>query len=66
MEWKSIFNGPSLTLSAPRAEDALIMARWTTDDEYLRLVNTPILPVPNPWRTWSKILCLSMSLAYVG
>lgn len=42
MEWKSIFNGPSLTLSAPRAEDALIMARWTTDDEYLRLVDTDI------------------------
>ncbi len=42
MEWKPIFTGSLLRLSAARPEDGTIIANWTTDDEYLRLVDTDI------------------------
>lgn len=42
MDLKPLFKGPSLVLTAPRPEDAAVMATWTTDDQYLRLVDTDI------------------------
>lgn len=42
MELKPLFMGPSLVLAAPRPEDATTMATWTTDDQYLRMIDTDI------------------------
>lgn len=37
-----LFQGPRLKLSAPRPEDVVTVAQWTTDDAYLRLVDTDL------------------------
>ncbi|GGL62023.1 GNAT family N-acetyltransferase [Sporolactobacillus putidus] len=39
---RNLFYGDLIKLSAPRAEDSQIMARWYEDDEYLRNVDTDI------------------------
>lgn len=38
----SLFWGPRLQLAAPRPEDDAVIAGWTADDAYLRLVDTDV------------------------
>lgn len=42
VDTKNLFVGPRLRLSAPLSEDAAVMASWTEDSHYLRMVDTDI------------------------
>lgn len=42
-----IFTGQRVRLAAPQPEDAALFAAWSTDDDYLRLLDDdPIRPLP--------------------
>ncbi|WP_235595809.1 hypothetical protein [Mastigocoleus testarum] len=46
MQFNPLFTGKLLRLAAPQSEDNEYFARWSNDDEYLRLAdNDPAKPM---------------------
>ncbi|WP_315790583.1 GNAT family protein [Fischerella sp. JS2] len=61
MEFKPLFTGKLVRLAAPRLEDSEYFAKWSENDEYLRIMdNDPARPItPETWTEFQSSMTAS-------